>query len=118
MQMAFPVELRRELNALREERPRLLTDETDLVHRFSRMVLRDVSGELEDIDVTAEERMHRFGIESLVLTLGRYGVAWAERIEPRLSIPLPREWAPRPAGAPASTETSSSRCRERGSWSR
>jgi uncharacterized protein (TIGR02996 family) len=83
VEMSFPPDLKRELSCLREERPRLVTDESTLVQRFSRMVLKDVHG--LEIELTDEETVHRFGIESLRVTKGKYGVAWAERIEPRLS---------------------------------
>lgn len=86
MEMELSPELRRELDCLREERPRLKTDEDTLIHRFSRMVLRGADGDV--VEVTAQDKTHRFGIESLTLGLGKYGVAWAERVEPRLSSPF------------------------------
>jgi uncharacterized protein (TIGR02996 family) len=86
MEMAFPSDLKRELDRLREERPRLVTDEDTLVRRFNRMVLRSADGDA--LEVTGDEVVHRFGIESLRVTKGKYGVAWAERIEPRLAAPF------------------------------
>jgi uncharacterized protein (TIGR02996 family) len=86
MDLDLSAELRRELKCLREERPCLETDEEALVHRFSRMVLRGEGGEV--LELTPQDKVHRFGIESLTLTLGKYGVAWAERIEPRLAAPF------------------------------
>jgi hypothetical protein len=86
LDMGFPEELQRVLATLREQRPRLETEQSTLVRRFSRMVLNDGSG--ATIALTADETVHRFGIESLRVTLGKYGVAWAERIEPRPSSPF------------------------------
>ncbi len=81
-------DLDRELTRLREERPRLETTRDTLVKRFSRLVLRDQTGGA-DLEVTAEERTHRFGLESISLTLGRWGIAWLERPgDHRLAVPF------------------------------
>jgi len=81
-------DLDRELTRLREERPRLTTTRDTLVKRFSRFVLRDQVGG-DHIEVTKEDRVHRFGIESITVTLGQFGIAWLERTgDSRLSPPF------------------------------
>lgn len=87
-ELEWKPELDRELARLREERPRLATDATTLVKTFSRMVLRGQNG-AADLEVTKDERLHRFGAESLSLTFGDWGIAWLERPgDPRLASPF------------------------------
>jgi hypothetical protein len=78
LELEWTPDLERELSRLREERPRLETSRHSLVKRFSRLVLRGQGG-ADDIEVTKDERLHRFGAESITVTLGEWGIAWLER---------------------------------------
>lgn len=85
LDLQWTADLDRELTRLREARPRFETDRASLVKRFSHLVLRGQGG-AGDISVTKEERVHRFGAESISVALGDWGVAWLERPgDPRLS---------------------------------
>lgn len=77
-ELLWTADLERELNRLREERPRFETRRESLVKLFERMVLRGLDG-APDLPVTAEERVHRFGSESISVGLGEWGIAWLER---------------------------------------
>ncbi|MBL8957876.1 MAG: FHA domain-containing protein [Myxococcaceae bacterium] len=88
VEFEWTADLDRELTRLREERPRLETTRDTLVKRFSQLVLRDQVGGAH-IDVTGEARVHRFGSESVTVTLGEWGIAWLERTgDSRLSTPF------------------------------
>jgi hypothetical protein len=78
LELEWTADLERELSRLREERPRFGTGRDSLVKRFSRLVLRGQGG-VPDVEVTKEERVHRFGSESITVTLGDWGIAWIER---------------------------------------
>jgi uncharacterized protein (TIGR02996 family) len=77
LELHWTPDLERELSRLREERPRLSTTREALVKRFRRMWLKEAKGAV--IELTADEREYRFGAQALTLSLGEFGVAWAER---------------------------------------
>jgi uncharacterized protein (TIGR02996 family) len=86
LELEWAPPLERELARLREERPCLRTEQPTLVQYFSRMVLK---GEASQLEVTKEERVHRFGAESIRLSLGDWGIAWLERPgDARLASPF------------------------------
>lgn len=89
LELKWTPELERELSRLREERPRLETTEASLVKRFSRMVLKGDGDHGGDLEVTKAESVHRFGAESITVSLGDWGIAWLARPgDERLAAPF------------------------------